>query len=161
MQCAEVQAKLAEYSVGLLDERERKAIEAHLAECASCAYELRTLERVDKLLGSVKPEEPPAHLWQNIRARIEAQPQKAQAPFWQSWFTLPRLALGSAIAAAILVGVLYFGMPRSPEHEMPLESDASQLMQAHQLMSWGEPLSDKAALGVMLASRSHTQEVSQ
>ncbi|MGQ9791172.1 MAG: zf-HC2 domain-containing protein [Armatimonadota bacterium] len=153
MQCAEVQAKLAEYSVGLLDERERKAIESHLAECTSCAYELRALERVDKLLGSVTPEEPPAHLWQNIRARIEAQPQEAQSPFWQSWFTLPRLALGGAVAAAILAGVVYFGTPRAPESEAYPQADASQLMQAHQLMSWGDPLSDKAALGAMFASR--------
>lgn len=153
MQCAEVQAKLAEYSVGLLDEQKRKAIEAHLAECTSCAYELRALERVDKLLGSVTPEEPPAHLWQNIRARIEAQPQEARSPFWQSWFTLPRLALGGAVAAAILAGLVYFGTPRALQSEAHPQADASQIMQAHQLISWGDPLSDKAALGAMLASR--------
>lgn len=153
MQCTQVTTKLADYALGLLSERERKTIETHLAECASCAFELRALERVDKLLGSVAPEEPPAHLWQNIRARIEAEPQKAQSPFWQSWFTLPRLALGGAVAAAILAGLVYFGMPRMPESEAYPQADPSQLMQAHQLMSWGDPLSDKTALGVMLASR--------
>ncbi|GIV15523.1 MAG: hypothetical protein KatS3mg022_0958 [Armatimonadota bacterium] len=159
MQCTHIKQKLADYSVGLLDERERAAVEAHLAQCASCAADLRALERVDRVLKAVEPEEPPAYLWQSIRARIEAEPQRTRIPFWQSWFTVPRLALGGAVAAAVLVAIAYLGMPRPPEGEASSHESAEQLMHAHQMMSWGDPLSDKAALGVVLASRSQTQEV--
>lgn len=159
MQCTDIKARLADYSVGLLNEREREAIAQHLTECASCAAELRALERVDRVLNAVESEEPPAHLWQTIRARIEAEPQRARIPFWQNWFTIPRLALGGAAVAAVLVAVAYFGTPHSPEGEPPLHENAEQFMHTHQMMSWGDPLSDKAALGVMLASRSQPQEV--
>lgn len=159
MQCTEVKARLADYSVGLLNERERKAIAQHLTECASCAAELRALQRVDRVLNAVEPEEPPAHLWQTIRARIEAEPQRAPTPFWQSWLTIPRLALGGAAAAAVLVAIAYLVIPRSPGGETFPHENAEQLMHVHQVMSWGDPLSDKVALGVALASQSTTQEV--
>lgn len=159
MQCTEVKTKLADYSVGLLNERERRAIQEHLDGCTSCRQDLRALERVDRLLNAVHPEEPPAHLWQNIRSRIEGQPQPVRRTFWRNWFTLPRLALGGAIAATLLVALAYFTSPRPPSGEEHLHADPSQLMHTHQLMSWGDPLSDKAALGTLLASRPHTQEV--
>lgn len=159
MQCTDIRTKLADYSVGLLDERERKAVAEHLAQCASCTAELRALERVDRLLNAVEPEEPPAYLWQSIRARIEAEPQQTRTPFWHGWLTIPRLALGGAVATAVLVALAYFGVPRSPEEQTPLHENAEQLMHTHQMMSWGDPLSDKAALGIALASRSQPQEV--
>ncbi|MCL6475016.1 MAG: zf-HC2 domain-containing protein [Firmicutes bacterium] len=159
MECTKIKAKLADYSVGLLAEREKQMVEAHLAQCPSCAAELRALERVDRVLRTVEPEEPPAHLWNSIRARIEAEPQRVQIPFWQRWFSVPRLALGGAAAAAVLVAIAYFSLPRSPEGDAPQHDNAEQLMHTHQMMSWGDPLSDKAALGVMLASRSQPQEV--
>lgn len=160
MQCTEVQKKLADYSVGLLSERERSAIAAHLAECSSCAREWRALERVDRVLSALPPEEPPAHLWMNIRAQIEASPQVAPlTPFWRRWFTVPRLAMGSAAAAAVLLTVAYLSQLHAPEAELPPSPQASDLMHAHQMMSWGDPLSDRAALGAVLASRPQWQEV--
>lgn len=159
MQCTEVKMRLADYSVGLLGERERNAVAEHLAQCASCTAELRALERVDRLLNAVEPEEPPAYLWQNIRTRIEAESPRTRTSFWQGWLTIPRLALGGAAAAAVLVALVYFGVPRSPEEQAPLQENAEQLMHTHQIMSWGDPLNDKAALGIMLASRPQLQEV--
>jgi anti-sigma factor RsiW len=159
MECTQIKAKLADYSVGLLGERENKMVEAHLAQCPSCAAELRALERLDRVLKAVEPEEPPAHLWHSIRARIEAEHPRLQIPFWQRWFSVPRLALGGAVAAAVLVAIAYYSVLRSPEGEASLHENAEQLMHTHQMMSWGDPLSDKAALGVMLASRAQTQEV--
>ncbi len=152
MQCNEVKTRLADYSVGLLNEAERQGIETHLAECPSCARELRALERVDRVLNALSVEEPPAHLWENIRAQIETAPRR-QVPFWKRWFTLPRLALGGAVAAAILFVVVYLGVPRAPEDGTHPHPEANELMQAHTMLSWGDPLSDKAALGAMLASR--------
>lgn len=159
MQCAEVKNKLADYSVGLLDERERERIESHLMRCASCAYELRALERVDTLLRHVAPEEPPAYGWQNIRARIESQPQPASTPFRLRRFTLPRLAFGGAIAVALVFAMVYFGAQHSPKDDVLLQVDPTQLMQTHQMMSWGDPLSDKVAIGVLIANRLHHREV--
>lgn len=159
MQCTDIKKKLADYSVGLLDERERRAVAEHLAQCASCTAEWRALERVDRVLSAVEPEEPPTYLWQSIRVRIEAEPQRARASFWHGWFTIPRLALGGAAAAAVLVALVYFGVPHFPEEQTPLQENAQQLMHTHQLMSWGDPLGDKAALGIVLASRSQPQEV--
>lgn len=159
MHCAQIKTKLAEYSVGLLDVSEREAIEAHVAGCASCARELRALQRVDSLLGAVRPEEPPAQLWENIRARIESTPQGSPTPAWRGWLTVPRLALGSAAIAALMLAALHFGDLLPRQSDAPLHDNPTQLMQTHQMMSWDDPLSDKAALGVLLATRSQAREV--
>ena len=159
MQCKQVKSKLADYVVGLLNERERRSVAQHLEQCTSCTTELRALERVDRLLHAVEPEEPPAYLWQSIRARIEAGPQRTRTTFWQGWWTMPRLALGGAAAAAVLAALVYFGVPRPLEEQTSPHESAEQLMHTHQIMSWGDPLSDKAALGIVLASRSPAQEV--
>ena len=43
------------YSLGLLEERDRAAFEAHLADCASCAAELAELSPMKALLRGVEP----------------------------------------------------------------------------------------------------------
>ncbi len=158
MRCTEVKPKLADYSIGLLGEQERRAIEEHVAQCALCARELRALERVEQVLTALTPEEPPVHLWQSIRAQIDAQSAPTRRSFWNSWFTLSRLAVGSAVAVTILLVAVYLGVPRLPDQTPQAPADAQQIIHAHQMMSWGDPLSDRAALGAMLASRPSLQE---
>jgi hypothetical protein len=89
--------------------------------------------------------------------RIGEELQRQRTPFWRSWLTAPRLALGGVAVAAAWIALLYFGVPRPAGEERPLPESAEQLMHAHQIMRWGDPLSDKVALGMILASRS--QEV--
>jgi putative zinc finger protein len=51
------------YSLGLLDQRDRRAFEDHLASCATCGAELAELGRMSDLLAGVEPvpaaSEPP------------------------------------------------------------------------------------------------------
>jgi anti-sigma factor RsiW len=62
---------LSDYLDGDLPEAERKALEAHLLECAGCA---RTLEELREVIDAAKalPSMPPGiDLWRGISARID------------------------------------------------------------------------------------------
>ncbi len=159
MECRQVQTQLTAYLDGLLEERQRQAVAEHLARCETCAAEAQALQRVDRLLRAVEWEEPPAYLWQSIRSRIESEAQRRVVPFWRQLFTLPRLALGGAIAAAVLAAVVFWRAPEPMVEEAPVADSGEALLITHHTMRWGDPLSDKAALGVVLASRSTSQEV--
>src|SRR4051794_41902616 len=50
-----VHTEVGAYSMGLLDERDRRAFEDHLAGCESCAAELAELSPMAALLKGVEP----------------------------------------------------------------------------------------------------------
>jgi anti-sigma factor RsiW len=55
----DVHIDLGSYVLGLLEERDRAAFEAHLATCASCKAELATLSPVAAMLEGLEPVELP------------------------------------------------------------------------------------------------------
>jgi hypothetical protein len=82
------------YALGVLDEAERRAIDAHLAHCAECRRRVGEAEEtVLAMERHVAPEEPPADLEARVRAG-RAEPSRARG---FSWY---------ALAAAFLIGLL-------------------------------------------------------
>jgi anti-sigma-K factor RskA len=62
------------YSLGVLDESERRELEAHLATCATCAEELRGFRAVAQGLAlAVEQHDPPARLRERVLAVTGAQ----------------------------------------------------------------------------------------
>jgi anti-sigma-K factor RskA len=110
---------LEAYVLGQLAEDERRAVDVHLAACASCAREVRELNDVLATLGqTVPPVAPPAALRQRVLAAAAAEPQdpvrvvgliKRRHPMW--------VALPWAAAAALIlaVGVVFFRVDSARE----------------------------------------------
>ncbi|MCX6898235.1 MAG: zf-HC2 domain-containing protein [Verrucomicrobia bacterium] len=148
--CKDIQNQLADFAVGVLVERERAEVERHFQECPTCQRELSALQRTGAVLDALEPEEAPAGLWQSIRREIETPKQEpAHAPWWEMLFPAqwPRLAYAGLAATAILAVALLVTVSRLS----PAEDDETQdFLQRHGMLAWNDPLSDKAALGVML-----------
>jgi len=95
----EFETLAAVHAVGALDGEDRARLEAHLAEgCAQCERVLRESEEALSRVALAVPREiPPAHVRQQLLARLDAT---APRPLPQTRRWLPRAA---AIAAAMLI----------------------------------------------------------
>jgi hypothetical protein len=68
----------------------------HVESCSSCAAELSRLRQVQRRLQTLEPMEPPAELWQQIRARTAVAQQQRARP--------------GRLVAAIVTGVVITGI---------------------------------------------------
>jgi len=157
--CKDIQAQLADFAVGALQEQEHAEIKRHLQECADCGRELSALQRAGALLDATELEDAPADLWQSIRRDIEAPKlEPARAPWWETLFPArwPRLAYAGLAATAVVAVALVMTFSRLA----PAGDDETQdFILRHGMLAWNDPLSDKAALGVMLGQSEAGREM--
>jgi anti-sigma-K factor RskA len=71
----EVHTLTGAYVCDALDEAERSAFEAHMAQCPECAAEVAELREVAALMGAAVAEGPPASLKAAVDAQIEVTRQ--------------------------------------------------------------------------------------
>ncbi|HEY3379960.1 MAG TPA: zf-HC2 domain-containing protein [Armatimonadota bacterium] len=137
--------QLAAYHADALPEAARRALAAHLAECAACRRELAALDGVGHALASLPAPALPEDIWPAVAARINARPHRV-ARWWQT-------AVGLGLAASVFMGLLTMrGAP------LPTASSAAASYAAdHALLSAQDPLADRAGIGVMLASQENTR----
>ena len=131
---------LSDFAVGGGSDRERSLVREHLAACASCAGELRALERTSDLLKQAAME-PVPDLWDAIRPNLA--PRSSAGIGW--WLRVHRLqtALAGTAAAIALAGWLVLAPHPQPNLE------AQGYIASHASMSWNEPFADKAGLGLV------------
>ena len=55
--CREAVELMTDYLEGALDERDRRRLETHLADCPHCSEYLAQMRRTLDLLGRIEPEE--------------------------------------------------------------------------------------------------------
>jgi anti-sigma factor RsiW len=105
--CAELRAELVAFLDEELAPEARARVEAHLADCAACRAEL---ERLWKALGALDAL-PATQPGPGFEARLEAALARERKPaWWARWLRpAPALALGGALAAALLLVVLVQG----------------------------------------------------
>jgi hypothetical protein len=115
---------------------------AHLGDCASCRAMAADFEAICASAHSLQDdvgEEPPARVWQNVRAQLAAEgiirePQAAGAGSgWLAgllgWAHRPALVAGYALVALLAVGVIWQREPASTSYEaaaLPAEALATQ-----------------------------------
>jgi len=115
---------------------------AHLSECAGCRVMAADFEAICASAQSLQDdagEEPPARVWQNVRAQLAAEgilrePQAAEAGSgWLAgllgWSHRPALVVAYALVALLAVGVIWQREPASTTYEaaaLPAEALATQ-----------------------------------
>lgn len=106
---AQVLRRLSAYLEADLSHQEEASLEAHLAECAACAAELRALRRAIELLHALPAREPPSHLVGEVLAQIrrgEARPARWSWPLFQLFGDEAWLGRLAPVAAALGVGAV-------------------------------------------------------
>lgn len=154
MNCAQVQPKIADYSVGLLRAREREQVEGHLGACSACAREWRELQAVLGMVERFGAREPPPHLWNGVYNRITAEAAPAAPGFWtRLWGGPGRLVAGTATgfaAAALLAGLFLHPLSSGPGGPMPQPDwtavPSATAVQQHAMLAGFEPLADEVGL---------------
>jgi hypothetical protein len=123
--CLWARPRIERHGDGALGPRASRVIESHLASCASClalaegSRRLQTLVR-DAALGTGEPNW--TGFWPGVQARIlREHPQSVKEfwwlPFWRPFWGHPRLSLGGALAAGLLVALSLW--PSAPPEHVP------------------------------------------
>ena len=100
MDCKKMEEVIfTDYIDGKLEGGAFREAEEHLASCAKCRGLAQELASVAESLRNVRREEPPARIWEKVRAGITVPERE---PAW-AFFTRARPAFAmAAVAAAIL-----------------------------------------------------------
>src|SRR6266480_2453646 len=111
MQCDEIWDLLSPYADGEASPNEAVAVDAHVAECAACAADLRFLQSTSAALSGMPEVEPPAYLREAILGATVFRPRWSDrlAGALQVW-SGRRTGLGLAGAAAVVLLICLFAM---------------------------------------------------
>ena len=103
-ECSEYQAKIGRFLLGDLTQKEREALEAHLAACPQCRLERESYTRTLSLMQSVDNEPLPRHFF--------IQPEEQALSLWELFRMLkPRWqAVTAAVAGLLLLAGIGGGM---------------------------------------------------
>lgn len=108
MRCDEVKQQLKAFSAGELPAPVHRAVQAHVARCASCRAELLRLDALAGVLaGTQTPPVPPgfaSRVLASARRRRQAEP----VPAWDllGWWRLASAPIRAAAAAVLIIGVI-------------------------------------------------------
>ncbi|GMV37544.1 MAG: hypothetical protein AMXMBFR61_20520 [Fimbriimonadales bacterium] len=142
MRCDRMRSLLPEYQLGGLHGRLRRAVEQHVATCASCAQELKALDAVDTHLFASVQEEAPPDLWARIEPHLEARRPKRAYRLRYAW---------APVGAAVLAVALWLAWPRAAltPREVAQEDFEVGYERQHALLGWNDPLADRVHLGLV------------
>jgi anti-sigma factor RsiW len=110
---AVVMDSLEEYLAGALEPAALRTVEAHLNGCETCRSEVRSMQEVSVLFGSLRGEEapaPPAGFYASVM-QLAGEQAAVAPPSFASLFSLDfafgrRLAFASLLTLAVLGGYL-------------------------------------------------------
>ena len=113
---------LDDYVTGELNEDARAPVEEHVATCAMCTEEVRSLKRVlERAADLPKSIDPPAEAWSNIRTAIlreenavKSVTRPGREHFWNRRFALVAAAAAVLVAVLSSSGTAWYLSTRSP-----------------------------------------------
>lgn len=108
MECRKIQEQLGFYIDEALDERDKAAVEEHLAGCATCRAEMLALKGLLEATRGIEEIDPPSELRQAIAAMTTQRKQASVLDGLRSVFAPKALrwAAASAGAAIMLAGLI-------------------------------------------------------
>lgn len=126
--CLWIRPRVERHVDGALGPRMARWVEAHLAACRNCLADADAIRRLRTLVkaAAAEPLEPDwSGFWAGVQTRIARErslPVKDAwwFPLWRAFWGHPRLSLGSAMAAGLLIA-LSLWQPRD-QGESPLWS---------------------------------------
>ena len=104
MGCGRMEKMMMPFVDGRLKDSERRAVEAHLAECAGCRVRVSEFRAVSGLLDELPMIEPSGAFDARVRARVAAEPVKQS--WWSVFAPSPRAALA---ASMLLLATIWIG----------------------------------------------------
>ena len=122
MRCTGMESKLIEYLDGRAKPAERRAVEEHLAACASCRTRAEEYRLLWDALDDLPALSPSPAFDASLRARIAAEP--APRRFWD-WLPSPRLAF--ATTALIAMSVWMASVPRITPDQTTIAAKNNQV----------------------------------
>jgi hypothetical protein len=129
--CRLFDAQVADY----LEGEHRPAVVVHARECAFCGVILADLQAVISESTALSFEDPPARLWSNIRATLEAEGVIRKPGRWWAarWFSrLAPLPSPAAVGALALLVVVAFSLRVSPDLFRPRPAPTALTAKAHE-----------------------------
>jgi anti-sigma factor RsiW len=121
--CLLTRRRIGAYLDGALENGAARSIARHLSGCDKCQGEAENIRRMRALLqrtltpGLQRAEPDWSGFWQGIVRGVEdAKHRPAPAPIGprRTWWWRPRLTLGGALVAAVLVSVTLWQMTSGP-----------------------------------------------
>jgi anti-sigma factor RsiW len=123
---------LNDYADGALGAAERRTVEIHLAECSNCRELIGDLRELRQMAASLRPLQPPAHLYQRIVRKLRdttaldagSLPVHPPASFEPSAvrFRWSWLAAAAVLFLATIVGLRLGPLAPSGPDDVPAES---------------------------------------
>jgi hypothetical protein len=134
--CRRVKKYFLESLYGDLDMKKKESLDKHLDTCRKCSEEYAGMARTLKTMSAKSSHDPGPEFWQGYWGRLEQrmkregifetrsiQPESRKSPRTR-WGFFPRLAVGAAGAAAILmfgilIGRQFFSRPQAVVQQVP------------------------------------------
>ncbi|MDE2294204.1 MAG: anti-sigma factor [Gammaproteobacteria bacterium] len=133
------EVRYAEYVLGVLDARERAAVERESAERPAAAAAIAAWsQRLAPLAAEIAPVEPPERVWDAIRRRLRLDERTGVAPrtgLWENlrfWHWLGLGSAGLAATAAVVLLTLLLQRPTPP----PIPYMAATIVQPDHRIGW-------------------------
>jgi anti-sigma factor RsiW len=104
MSCGRMEKQMMPYVDGRLKVSEQRAVEAHLAGCATCRVRVNEFRAVSGLLDELPQIEPSGAFDARVRARVAAEPVKRS--WWAVFAPSPRAAFA---ASMLLLATIWIG----------------------------------------------------
>ena len=125
---SDIHALSGAYVIDALDDLERARFETHLADCADCREEVRTLSEAASLLGASASAAPPAGLRDRVLADIAtvrplppvARPGVSPPPQVVRRRRWPQLVAAAAAVVALVTGITLWQQPWEDESSRQL-----------------------------------------
>jgi hypothetical protein len=148
MNCDEIKKLLSEYVDGVLDEKTKALVEAHLSTCRDCKEELASLKRLVNELGSLESVAPPRDFLNQLHERMEQRSwfsKILRAMFVPMRLKIPLEFAGAAAMAILVFSLFYIQQDHYRMAEAPVGLKQEGVAEKGALESWGEGLKDEAS----------------
>ncbi len=119
MNCSEVQERFSAYHDSELPPDEVARVATHVLDCSNCAAELASFEQLSDLSRQLTDPPVPAHLWEELRSKLDAPAEPKSVLAWLLPDRVPSriLALAATILVAAGIGVVTYQTWFSPEYD--------------------------------------------